>query len=454
MSRVSEPHFDQLALVTDQYQLTMAQAYVRSGKTGEATFSLYFRTLPPHRNYILACGQSEILARLETLRFEREALDYLAGLGLFDDHFLRWLEEFRFTGSVRAVPEGTPVFPEEPILEVTAPLPTGQLLETLLLNQITVSSVLASKASRVVEAAKGRRVADFALRRMHGIDAALKGARAFHVAGVDATSHLEAGRRYGIPVIGTMAHSYVQSFDNEKDAFREFAALYPGTTLLVDTWDTMTGVARVIELARELGDAFDVAAIRLDSGDLGELARQARARFDEAGLTQVKIVASGGLDEFSIARLVNAEVPIDAFGTGTFMGVSRDAPSLDTVYKLVEYEGRGRMKTAVGKRSLPGPKQVWRQASDGEAVCDWLTLATEKPEAPVVPLLEAAVAGGKPVGRFAEPDLAADRAWCESERSRLPARIRALEAASESFEVRLGDRLAALTEEITERSQA
>ncbi|MBX6365994.1 MAG: nicotinate phosphoribosyltransferase, partial [Gemmatimonadetes bacterium] len=350
-----------VALLTDLYELTMLQAYWRERMDAEAVFSLHVRKLPPERNYLLACGVEDALRQLAALRFTRPALDYLGTLGLFRDEFLDWLGRLRFTGDVYAVPEGTPVFPPAPLLEVVAPLPEAQLAETLVLNRIHFQTVLASKAARVVRAAAGRPVVDFALRRMPGIDAGVTGARAFYVAGVASTSDVLAGARYGIPVAGTMAHSYVQAHDDELEAFRRFASLYPETTLLVDTYDTLRGVDAVIRLAAELGDAFRVRAIRLDSGDLAELARESRRRLDEAGLTGVRIFASGGLDEYAIAALVRSGAPIDAFGVGTRMGVSSDAPALDGMaYKLTEYAGRGRTKLSTGKFVYPGRKQVWR----------------------------------------------------------------------------------------------
>jgi nicotinate phosphoribosyltransferase len=284
------------ALAIDLYQLTMAQAYLREGLLSPAVFSLHYRTLPPTRNYVLACGLDDALAYLESLRFGIADIDVLARLGGFRDDFLRWLESFRFSGSVWAMPEGTPVFPEEPLLEVEASLPEAQLVETVVMNQVHLQSVLAAKAARVVTAAAGRPVIDFGMRRAHGLDAAAKAVRAFYIAGVDATSNVAAGHRYGVPVTGTMAHSYVQAHDDEEDAFRELVALYPDTVLLVDTYDTLDGVRRVIEVARSLGADFRVRGIRLDSGDLGALARAARALLDAAGLSRFRIVASGGLD--------------------------------------------------------------------------------------------------------------------------------------------------------------
>jgi nicotinate phosphoribosyltransferase len=347
-------------LLTDLYQLKMAQAYFKEGLAGTAAFDLYVRRLPPARSFLLACGLDDALGFLERLSFDRGVLDHLAELRQFSPDFLEWLAHTRFTGDVYAIPEGTPVFAGEPIVEVVAPLAEAQLVETFVTNQIHLQTVLASKATRIVEAAAGRPVVDFSLRRSHGIDAGLKGARAFYVAGVASTSNVLAGRTYGIPVAGTMAHSYVQAHEDEGAAFRAFLNLYPDGVVLVDTYDTLGGVRRLIALARELGERGRVSAIRLDSGDLEALSRAARREFDEAGLDQVEIFASGGLDEHSIDVLVRSGAPIDGFGVGTLLGVSADAPTLDMVYKLVEYDGRGRTKLSADKQVLGGRKQVFR----------------------------------------------------------------------------------------------
>lgn len=439
------------ALLTDLYELTMVQAYWREGLTGEAVFDLYYRTLPPGRSFLLACGLEDVLRYLERLAFGRTALDYLAGLGLFQEEFLRWLEDLRFTGAVRALPEGTPVFPEEPLLEIVAPLPVAQLAESFVMNQVHLATVLASKAARVVAAAAGRSVVDFGLRRMHGTDAAIKGARAFYVAGVAATSNVFAGRAYGIPVTGTMAHAYVQAHDDEMEAFRAFTALYPDTTLLVDTYDTLAGVRKVVALARERGDDFRVRAIRLDSGDLGKLARGAREILDAAGLSRVEIFASGSLDEDAIADLVAAGAPIDGFGVGTRMGASRDAPTLDMVYKLTAYAGEGRLKLSPGKRILPGEKQVFRREEGGVAAGDTIARAGER--APGRPLLVPVMANGDrlPAGR---ESLAAARERAREEIARLPPRLRALAPAEPPYPVAVSAGLSSHQAEVAARIEA
>jgi len=430
------------ALLTDLYALTMLQAYFEEQMNDVATFSLFVRHLPERRNYLLACGLDDVLAFLETLRFDQAALTYLDSLGRFADRFLRHLEQLRFTGDVWAVPEGTPVFANEPLVEVEAPIAEAQLVEAFVMNQIHLQTVLASKAARVVEAAAGRPVVDFGLRRIHGTDAGLKAARAFHIAGVHATSNMAAGQAYGLRVAGTMAHSYIQAHDDEYEAFRAFARLYPDTVLLVDTYDTLEGVRKVITLARELGPQFHVSAVRLDSGDLGELARQARSMLDAAGLQRVTIFASGGLSEDVIERLVSAGAPIDGFGVGTEMGVSRDVPGLDIAYKLVEYGGRARTKLSTGKTLIPGRKQIFRVERDAVADHDVLGRRDEEPCGR--PLLERVMTGGKrgpggtPGGQVA---LDAARARANDELRRLPPRVRQLAPASPRYSVRLSPAL-------------
>jgi nicotinate phosphoribosyltransferase len=427
------------ALLTDLYQLTMMQAYWREGLTAPATFDLFVRRLPAERNVLLAAGLDDALDYLEALHFSDADLAFLSERPEFHDDFLDYLRDFRFSGEVRAVPEGTPVFHTEPLLEVTAPLPEAQLVETFLLNQLTVQTVLASKALRVVHAAGGRTVADFGMRRMHGTDAAMKGARAFYIAGVDATSNVQAGAVYGIPITGTMAHAYIEAHASEQEAFRAFAELYPETTLLVDTYDTLEGVRRVIRLAEEWGEGFRVRALRLDSGDYASLSRTARAMLDDAGLDRVQLFVSGGLDEYRVAALVAEGAPIDGFGVGTRMGTSSDAPTVDSVYKLVAYAGEGRMKLSTGKATLPGRKQAFRQFDGDTAVRDVIGLADEALEGE--PLLLPVMRDG---ARLAASDaLPVMRERARREFARLPERIRRLEPADPSYPVEVSEALTA-----------
>ena len=438
---------DDAALLVDQYELTMLQAYWSQEMHERAHFSLFVRRLPPGRNFLLACGLGTVLDLLADFRFRREGLEHLRGTGDFDPGFLEWLEGFRFTGDVRAAPEGTPIFPDEPLLEVEASIPEAQVLETLIMNQVHLQTVLASKAIRVRLAAGDRKVVDFGLRRMHGADAGLKAARAFHIAGIDATSNVLAGKVYGTPVTGTMAHSYIQAFDDELESFRGWVRTFPETILLVDTYDTLQGVRKVIRLARELGNDCRVRGIRLDSGDLGELAIESRKLLDEAGLEKVQIFASGGLDEWEIHDLLQEGAPIDGFGVGTGMGVADDAPALDIAYKLTGHAGKGRLKLSSGKRTLPGAKQVFRQEDgEGKAVRD--LLGREGESLPGRSLLRPVMRGGErlPEGRESLEEL---RRRAAREVARLPERIRALEDADPPYEVVISDELERYTEAVT-----
>lgn len=424
-----------LGLFTDLYELTMAQAYHDQGFDQEAVFDLFVRRLPAQRNYLVACGIDSALRQIQAYRFPPEALEYLSSLGRFSPAFLDTLADFRFRGHVDAVPEGAIVFGMEPILQLRAPILQAQLLETLILNQVHFETLIASKGARLVEAAGTKDVIDFGARRAHGIDAGLQAARALYVAGFSATSNLLAGQRFGIPVVGTMAHSYIQAHADELTAFREFTRVFPETTLLVDTYDTADGVGHVIQLAQELGDAFRVRAIRLDSGDLAAHAVQSRSRLDAAGLQGVRIVAGGGLDEHRIAALRAA--PIDVFAVGTSAVTSEDAPALEAVYKLAAYGGTGRLKLSQGKAALPGRKQVFRQWQ-GTAPADVIGLASES--LPGEPLLRPVMRDGEPL---TDPDggLSAARDRARRGRQRLPGPIRALDLATTPYSVTLSPAL-------------
>ncbi|MHC4218397.1 MAG: nicotinate phosphoribosyltransferase [Planctomycetota bacterium] len=430
------------AMLTDLYELTMLQAYRELGLADEAVFDLFVRQLPAGRNFLVACGLDDVLRYLETMSFSERALDYLGSLGTFSAGFLDELAAFRFEGDVYAVPEGTPVFPNEPLLEVVASLPQAQLVETFLLNQVSFQTMIASKAARVVTAAAGRAIVEFGLRREHGTDAGMKAARATFVAGVEATSNVLAGQAYGIPVVGTMAHSFVKAHDRELDAFRAWTSVFPDSILLVDTYDTLEGVRNVIRLAGELGDDFAVRGVRLDSGDLGRLATDARTLLDEAGLRGVGIFASGSLDEYRVADLAAAGSPITGFGVGTRLGVSADHPYLDTAYKLTGYAGQPRMKLSTDKANLPGRKQVYRveSGSPPKALHDVISLHHEPGHGRG--LLVKVMEGGRrlPAGRA---DLSAIREHARSEMDRLPDTLRALAPADPAYPVELSPGLQA-----------
>ncbi len=354
-------------LFVDLYELTMAQVYLERGLEAEATFSLFVRRLPPSRSFLVAAGIGPLLSAVTELKFSEEHLEFLDSLKLFKKSFLEYLKNFKFEGDIWVLDEGTFFFENEPILEVTAPLPQAQLLETLVINAINVETAVATKALRCVLAAQGRPCVDFSARRTHGTEAALHVARASYIGGFSATSNVEAGRLFGIPVTGTMAHSYIEVFDSEESAFKAFAKEFPqNAVFLIDTYDTLKGAEAAVRVAKELErEGISVKAVRIDSGDLVSLSKRVREVLDRAGLSQVKIFVSGGIDEYEIDRLVRSGAPIDAFGVGTKMGVSADAPYLDIAYKLVDYDGRPKMKLSEGKVTYPGKKQVFRKFDEG-----------------------------------------------------------------------------------------
>jgi len=386
------------ALVTDLYQLTMLDAYRRLGLGQVAVFELYARRLPPERGYLLVAGLEQALEYLEGLSFGASELDWLGGLGRFAPGFIDWLAALRFTGEVHAAPEGSVLFADEPWLRVTAPLAEAQLVESRLINLLHYQTLIASKAARCVLAARGKPLVDFGMRRAHGAEAACLAARAAAIAGFAGTATVEAGRRYGLPLYGTMAHSFIQAHEHERDAFLGYTRCNPGgATLLIDTYDTLAAAREVVELVRA-GTA--VAAVRIDSGDLGALAREVRSILDQGGCRQVRVLASGNLDEYEIERLEGEGAPIDSYAVGTRLGTSNDAPSLDCAYKLEEYAGRPRRKRAWGKETWPGRKQVWRRfGADGTIAGDTVALETERVAGE--PLLVPVMRGGR---RLAPPE--------------------------------------------------
>ena len=439
---------ENLTLLTDLYQLTMAQAYFREQQMGEATFSLFIRSYPPNRGYFVAAGLQDVEDYLESLHFDQPELDYLASLSLFSDDFLHYLAGLHFTGKVLALPEGRVFFVDEPILELTAPIIEAQIVETFVINQIHFQTLVATKAARCVHAAGARPVVDFALRRTHGSDAGMKVARASYLAGFAGTSNVMAGRRDTLPLVGTMAHSFVSSFERETDAFRAYVASFPNTAiLLIDTYDTLTGARNAVQVGREMAARGEkLLGVRIDSGDLKGLAVEVRRILDDAGLQDAKIIGSGGLDEFDLARLSTA--PYDSYGVGTKMGVSADAPFTDIAYKLVEFQNRGVMKLSSGKASWPGKKQVFRQKNDsGRLEEDIIGLREE----PLVgeSLLKVVMGDGRtlaphPTLREARETLAADLAA-------LPESAKAIHEPSR-VAVEFSPGLKALREEIAKKS--
>ena len=415
---------DNLALLTDLYQLTMAQAYFQSQRLAPATFSLFIRSYPPNRSYFVAAGLRDVLEFLERFKMDAAGIDYLRSLRMFTDDFLDFLKGLKFTGEVWAIPEGRLFFKDEPVVEVTAPVVEAQVVETFIINQIHFQSLIATKAARCVQAAGGRSVVDFSLRRTHGIDAGMKVARASYLAGFAGTSNVRAGQRYGIPVVGTMAHSFVSSFEREIDAFRAFVSSFPNhSTLLIDTYDTVAGAHKAVQVAKEMAARGQrLQGVRIDSGNLANLALEVRKIFDEAGLQDVKIIGSGGLDEYDLAAFSDATIPYDSYGVGTKMGVSADTPWSDIAYKLVEYDQRSVLKLSPGKVSLPGKKQLFRISDkQGQLHKDMIALRDEK-VAGAETLLKRVMTGGKITAPL--PSLEESRSGFLSEFAKLPEPIK------------------------------
>ena len=405
-------------LLTDLYQLTMVTAYHALGMEREAVFEFFVRRLPANRGFLVAAGLEQALDYLETVHFDEHELQWLATTRRFTADALQRLAILRFTGDVDAMPEGSVFFAGEPILRVVAPLPEAQLVESRLINLLNFQSMIATKAARCRLAAGTRRLADFGLRRAHGAEAGLLAARACHLAGFDSTATVEAGRLFGIPLSGTMAHSFIQAHDREIAAFRDFARIHPrGTTLLIDTYETLRAAREVVELCRE---GVPVEAVRLDSGDLGALSQEVRAILDAGGCERVLIVASGNLDEHEIERLLAGGAPIDSFGVGTRLDVSADAPYLDCVYKIQEYGGRPRRKRSAGKATWPGRKQVYREYdAAGRIVRDTIGVSDER--LPGTPLLQPVMREGR---RLPQPSLQQARDFARRESGTLPERCR------------------------------
>ena len=432
-----QPDAGRVALATDLYELTMGATYLTLGMNETATFSLFVRKLPSYRSYLVVAGLDQAVRRLSALAFDEAAADYLVSTGRFSREQIAKLMATGFTGDVWAVPEGCVVFAGEPLLEVRAPIVEAQLVETLLLNAIYYPTLVATKATRCVSAAPSKVLVDFGIRRMPDIEASITAARASYLAGFAATSNVLAGRELGIPVSGTVAHSLIELFPSELEAFRACAATSTGgLTLLVDTYDTLRGVSNAIRVAHELlRDGRRVDAIRLDSGDLLDLSRRSRCMLDGAGLADVRIFASGGLDEYELARLEGVGAPIDGYGIGTRLGMSADAPVMDMAYKIVAYGARPCLKLSEGKVTVVGPKQVWRRrTSCGRYVEDRIAARDEPSPGPDwEPLLEHVVRDGRPAST---PALCEVRRRHEHEMRSMPRELLGLRADC-SFPVHL-----------------
>ncbi len=445
---------ENLALLTDFYQLTMNAAYLDNGRDNEiATFDLFIRKLPKDRGYFLAAGLEDVIKYIKDLRFNESDIDYLRRQGTFKEEFLDSLKGFRFTGDIYAVPEGTPVFANEPIIRVTAPRMEAQYIETFFLNVVNFQTMIATKASRVVEAAKGRAVIDFGLRRAHDNDAGMKGARAAYMAGAIGTSNVLAGKEYSIPIKGTHAHSFVMSFDSEIEAFRAYTKTFPdNATLLIDTYDVMQGAKNAAIVAKELeAKGHKLFAVRLDSGDLTSDSIAVRKYFDSICLSYVKIVASNDLNEYKIEEMLKAGARIDAFGVGTEMITSKDCPAVSGVYKLSESEEKGRLEAKIklseGKKTLPGRKQVYRISdARGNYIKDVIALEGEKIEGE--PLLVQIVKDGEVV--YGIPKLKDIQTSAKEKLAKLPAQYKKVRGPDE-YKVELSDGLQALTEALAKK---
>jgi nicotinate phosphoribosyltransferase len=437
-------------LTTDLYELNMVQAYLDRAENNEAVFEFFVRKLPPRRGFLLAAGLEDALGYLETIKFSQAEIAWLKSTGRFRDNLIDYLKGFRFTGDVHAIPEGTVCFPPEPLLRITAPLPQAQLVESRLINILHFQTLIASKAARMVLAAPGKALSDFGLRTAHGAEAGLYSARASYIAGFAGAANVLAGARYGIPVVGTMAHSYVQVHDNEQQAFEDFARARPeGVVLLIDTYDTEAGARKVIELYPKLKkDGIAIRGVRIDSGDLIAMSRKVRRIFDEGGLKDVIILVSGGVNEDVLQVMMKEKAPIDGFGIGVSLDVSTDAPALDCAYKLQEYAGKPRRKLSEGKATWPGRKQVWRAYDiDGCIRGDILSVETDKH--PGETLIEPVMRGGKRLGPA--PTLAQIRERAKRDLARLPHPLAKLEPGS--YPVTVADKLKDLAAEADHRAK-
>jgi len=437
--------------LTDLYQLTMLQAYRHIGMDDTAVFEFFVRKLPDHRNFLLAAGLEQLLDYLVDFRFEERDLEALRSTEKLDDAFIDSLAEMRFTGDVDAMPEGTVFFGNEPIVRVVAPLPEAQLIETRVVNLLQMQTLIASKAARMRLAAhEQQRLVDFGLRRAHGAEAGLFAARAAWIGGFDGTATVLAHELYGIPVLGTMAHSFIQAHDSEMQAFEDFCRSQPeNTVLLIDTYDTEEGARKVVELARKLGpEGFVIRGVRIDSGDLYASAKAVRRILDEGGCEDIEIMVSGGLNEDRIAGLAAAGIPATGYGVGTDLDVSADAPYLDCVYKIQEYAGIPRRKKSSGKATWPGRKQVFRHHRDsGTFDHDVIGLVDEALDGE--PLLRPVMRAGE---RLDEPEALADiRERAAAQMAALPRDLSLLPVAAEPYRVEISEGLRDMAERVDER---
>jgi len=436
-------------LTTDLYELNMVQAYLDRGEDKEAVFEFFVRRLPPRRGFLLAAGLEDVLTYLETLRFSSSEIDWLRHTGRFRDNLIDYLAGFRFSGDVHAIAEGTVCFPNEPLIRITAPLPMAQIVETRLINILHFQTMIASKAARMVLAAPGKILSDFGLRTAHGAEAGLFSARASYIAGFASAANVLAGERYGIPVVGTMAHSFVQVHDNEMTAFENFARARPdGVVLLIDTYDTEAGARKVVQLAPKLkADGIAVRGVRIDSGDLASMSKKVRGILDAGGLKDTIILVSGGINEDVLQTMMAAKTPIDGFGIGVNLDASIDAPSLDCAYKLQDYAGQPRRKLSEGKVTWPGRKQVWRTyGADKRMREDVLSLEHDSHAGET--LIAPVMRGGKRLAPA--PTLAQTREHATRELGKLPEPLRKLEAGMD-YPVEISKALRVLAAEMDKK---
>ncbi|MGI8527587.1 MAG: nicotinate phosphoribosyltransferase [Pseudolabrys sp.] len=431
-------------LLTDLYELNMVQAYLDRGENKPAVFEFFVRKLPARRSFLMAAGLDTALEFIEALRFSSAEIDWLRSTGRFRQNMLDYLAGFRFTGDVHAMAEGTVFFPHEPILRITAPLPQAQLIETRLINILHYQSLIASKAARMVLAANGKSLADFGLRSAHGAEAGLMASRASYIAGFGGAANVLAGEKFGIPIVGTMAHSFVQVHGDETAAFEQFARARPdNVVLLIDTYDTEAGARKVVALAPKLKtDGIRIHGIRIDSGDLVATSKKVRRILDDGGLKDTVILVSGGINEDEIVRLAKAGAPIDGFGIGANLTTSQDAPTLDCAYKLQEYGGQPRRKLSEGKQTWPGRKQVWRDMADGHMRGDTLTIEGDKHAGES--LIEQVMKDGRRTS--SAPTLDAVRARAKAELERLPENLRSMEPNA-SYPVKISAALETLAQQ-------
>jgi len=426
-------------LLTDLYQFTMVQGYLAAGLTQEAVFELFIRRLPRERSFLVAAGLEQLLDTIESLRYGEAELDVLARAG-FGDKLLDYLRAFRFTGQVHALTEGTICFAEEPLVRITAPLPEAQLLETRAINLVQFQTMIAAKAARMVLAAPGKQLVDFGLRRAHGAEAGLLSARASYLVGFAGTSDVLAHQRWNLPMFGTMAHAFVEAHDDEEQAFLAFARANPREVVFIlDSYDTLVAARKVVALAPRLtSEGISIRGVRLDSGDLAALARGVRQILDAGGLTEVRIVASGNLDEFSLTALVREGAPIDGFGIGTQLAASADAPTLECVYKLQQFAGRPRRKRSEGKATWPGAKQVFRHRDPAGCWTHDVITLDGAPADGGEPLLQEVMRDGQRV--TPSPSLDAIRRHSADQLQQLPAALHSLDGHAE-YPVEIGQPL-------------